>query len=55
MKREIELNKRPTVAFTDEEHKRIKVFCVENNISMQDFLRQSALYCLEKKIKIKDK
>ena len=42
--------KRPTVAFTKDEHKRIKQYCLDNDITINDYLRQSALYCLENKI-----
>ena len=46
---------RPTVSFSEKEHKKIKIFCVENDISLQDFLHHAAMYCLEKGIKPKEK
>lgn len=45
---------KPSVFFSDEEHKKIKLFCVENNISIQEFIRFASLYCLDKKIKPKN-
>ena len=42
--------KRPTVTFAKDEHKRIKQYCLDNDITINDFLRHSALYCLENKI-----
>jgi hypothetical protein len=42
-----------TVFFTDEENKKIKIYCVENNMSMQKFIHHASIYCLEKKIKPK--
>jgi NRPS condensation-like uncharacterized protein len=42
--------KRPTVTFSKDEHKRIKQYCLDNDITINDYLRQSALYCLENKI-----
>ncbi len=47
-----EIIRRPTVGFTDEEHKRLKVYCVMNDISLQEFIRKAALYCLDEKIEI---
>ncbi len=44
---------KPSVFFLEEEHKKIKLFCVENNISIQEYIRFASLYCLEKKIKPK--
>jgi len=41
---------RPTVYFPEDEHEDIKIFCIKNKITMQDFLRHSALYCMKKKI-----
>ncbi|MCP4137486.1 MAG: hypothetical protein GY754_41345 [bacterium] len=42
--------KRPTLLLTPEQHKRIKLLCVENDIKLQDFLTHAAMYCLEKNI-----
>ena len=44
-----------SVIFEEEEHIKIKMFCVENKISLQDFIRNSTNYCLEKKIIPKNK
>jgi len=54
MEKDNKTNKvKPSVFFSEEEHKKIKLFCVEHNISIQEYIRFSALYCLEKKIKPK--
>ena len=45
-----ETPKRPTIRLTNEEHKAIKLFCVENDISLQEFSRHAVLYCMKKKI-----
>ncbi|GEM_PF-4550628 len=31
-------------------HKKIKVFCVEHDISLQEFALNSMIYCMDKKI-----
>ena len=47
-----QLVKRPTVAFTAAEHKSIKLHCVENDITIQDFIRKSAVYCLNERVEL---
>lgn len=42
-----------SIFFTNEENKKIKIYCVENNISLQEFIHYAAIYCLEKKVKPK--
>ena len=39
--------RRPTVILSEEEHKRIAHYCIDNGIKIGDFLRKSALYCLK--------
>ena len=40
--------KRPTIRLSKEEHKQLKIFCAEHDVSMQDFLRHAVLYCMDK-------
>jgi len=42
-----------SIFFSNEENKKIKIYCVENNISLQEFIHYAAIYCLEKKVKPK--
>ncbi len=53
-KKRFEGYKRPTVLLTNEEHKKIKIFCAEREIYIQDFLTYAALYCLENEIAPED-
>ncbi len=42
--------KRPSVAFSVDEHKKVAHYCIENDITIGEFLRKSALYCARKDI-----
>jgi hypothetical protein len=42
--------KRPTVSLSPEEHKLIAKFCIDQEITINDFMRRAALYCVQKKI-----
>jgi len=42
--------KRPTVTLTPEEHKLIAKFCIDQEITINDFMRLAALHCVNKKI-----
>lgn len=42
--------KRPTVTLIPEEHKLIAKFCIDQDITINDFMRKAALYCVKKKI-----
>lgn len=42
--------KRPTVTLTKEEHKKIAIYCLENDLKIGDFLKQAGLYCVDKNI-----
>ncbi|HNR90557.1 MAG TPA: hypothetical protein PKM65_19630 [Spirochaetota bacterium] len=39
--------RRPTVVLSEEEHKELAHYCIDNGIKIGDFLRKSALYCLK--------
>ncbi|MCP4136159.1 MAG: hypothetical protein GY754_34630 [bacterium] len=39
-----------TVRLEKDTHKLIKKFCVDHDISMQDFCANSMIHCMEKKI-----
>ncbi len=50
--------RRPTVTFTEEEHKRIAHYCIDHGMKIGDFIRRAALHCLDNDIipdKEKDK
>ena len=47
-----DLVKRPTVAFTLDEHKALKLYCVQNDISIQDYIRKSVLHCLSNEVQV---
>jgi hypothetical protein len=42
--------KRPTVTLSPEEHKLIAKFCIDQEITINDFMRRAALHCVNKKI-----
>jgi hypothetical protein len=42
--------KRPTVQLSQEDHRKISHYCIDNGIKIGDFLRKAALYCLKHKI-----
>ncbi len=52
--KEKETKVKTSVFFTDAENKKIKMFCIENNLSLQEFIHNSTMYCLEKKVKPKE-
>ncbi len=41
---------RTTLRMEKELHKKIKHFCVEHDISLQEFALNSMIYCMDKKI-----
>ena len=45
-----EIVKRPSIRLSCKEHKHLKVFCAINEISIQEFMRNSVLYCMDKRI-----
>jgi len=49
-KNQFEGLKRPTVAMTKDEHKIIAHYCIDNDISIGEFLKSAGLYCVEKGI-----
>ena len=60
MKKENEKNqyqgmKRPSVVFTEEEHKIIAHYCIDNNLKVGDFIKRAALHCAKNKVKIDGK
>ena len=50
MNKEISKDKRPTVRLEPEEHKLVAHYCIDIDMSIGDFLRQAALYCVKHKI-----
>ncbi|MCP4133676.1 MAG: hypothetical protein GY754_22095 [bacterium] len=44
-----------SIFFNKSDHTKIKIFCAEQDISIQEFLEHAGLYCLEKKIVPKKK
>ena len=44
------LTKRPTVAFSEDEYREIKLHCVANDITIQKFVRSSVMFCLKEGI-----
>ena len=49
-KKPLEGMKRPTVTLSREEQKAIAHFCIDNDISIGEFLKRAGLYCVEKGI-----
>jgi hypothetical protein len=47
---QIKDSKRPTVAFSNDEHKLIAHFCIDHDLKLGDFLKNAALYCVKNKI-----
>ncbi len=50
MNKETPKDKRPTVRLEPEEHKLVAHYCIDIDMSIGDFLRQAALYCVKHKI-----
>ena len=42
--------KRPTVKLEPDEHKLVAHYCIDIDMSIGDFLRKAALYCVKNKI-----
>lgn len=42
--------KRPTVTLTKSEHKKIAHFCIDNDITISEFLKRAGLFCVKKNI-----
>lgn len=40
-----------SIFFNKSDHTKIKIFCAENDMSIQDFLENAGLYCIINKIK----
>jgi hypothetical protein len=47
--------KRPTIRIDNEEHKALKVFCAQNDVSIQEFMHFAVVYCMKNKILPGDK
>ena len=50
MTKDTSKDKRPTVRREPEEHKLVAHYCIDIDMSIGDFLRQAALYCVKHKI-----
>ena len=50
MTKDTSKEKRPTVRLEPEEHKLVAHYCIDIDMSIGDFLRQAALYCVKHKI-----
>ena len=50
MTKDTSKDKRPTVRLEPEEHKLVAHYCIDIDMSIGDFLRQAALYCVKHKI-----
>ncbi len=50
MKKNNKIIKKSAIKFTKQEKKEIELFCNHNNMPILEYLRKSAIYCLENKI-----
>lgn|GEM_PF-1642489 len=45
--------RRPSVALTEEEHREIAHYCIDQGMKIGEFLKEAALYCARNEIAVK--